>query len=98
MGSPDKPSHSHSFDAGAAWGMLALQATMLGYHTHGMAGVDFKAAAEGLGVPDSFKLEAAIALGRMGDPATLSEALQAREVVSGRKARDEIAYPGDFRG
>lgn len=93
----ERASGTHSFDAGAAWGMLALQATMLGYHTHGMAGVDFKAAAEGLGVPESFKLEAAIALGKMGDPATLSEALRAREVVSGRKALDEIAYPGDFR-
>ncbi|MBT2186302.1 nitroreductase family protein [Sphingobium nicotianae] len=94
----ERASGTHSFDAGAAWGLLALQATMLGYHSHGMAGVDYKAAAEGLGLPDTFKLEAAIALGRMGDPDSLSEALRAREVVSGRKARDEIAYPGNFRG
>lgn len=92
------PSGTHSFDAGAAWGMLALQALMLGYHTHGMAGVDFKAATESLGVPESFKLEAAIALGRMGDPASLPEALRAREIVSGRKPREEVAYPGNFRG
>lgn len=94
----DRPSWSHSFDAGAAWAMLAVQATMLGYYTHGMAGVDFAAAAEGLGVPESFKVEAAFVIGRIGDKATLPEPLQAREVPSGRKPRDEIAYAGDFRG
>ena len=94
----DRPSHTHSFDAGAAWAMMAMQATMLGYITHGMGGVDFVAAAEGLGVPESFKVEAAIALGRQGDKATLPEKLQEREFPSGRKPRDEIAYPGDFRG
>ncbi|MBN8832520.1 MAG: nitroreductase family protein [Sphingomonadales bacterium] len=98
MGAPDKPSHSHSFDAGAAWAMLAMQAAMLGYHSHAMAGVDFKAAAEGLGVPESFRMEAAIALGKIGDKAALPEKLQAREVASDRKPRGEIAYPGDFRG
>lgn len=94
----EQPSYTHSFDAGAAWAMLAMQATMLGYHTHGMAGVDFKKAAEELGVPDHFRIEAAIALGKIGDPATLSETLRAREVPSDRKPRDEIAYPGNFRG
>jgi len=90
--------YTHSFDAGAAWAMLAIQATMLGYHTHAMAGVHFAEAAAGLGVPNSFRVEAAIALGRIGDPATLSEYQRAREFPSARKARDEVAYPGDFRG
>jgi nitroreductase len=98
LGGPEKPSHTHSFDAGAAWGMLATQATMLGYHSHGMAGVHFKEAAQGLGVPDNFRLEAAIALGRQGDPAILTASQRAREIPSDRKPRDEIAYPGNFRG
>ncbi|MGK3910991.1 hypothetical protein, partial [Enterococcus faecium] len=34
----DVPSWSHSFDAGAAWGYLALEATRLGWHAHGMVG------------------------------------------------------------
>jgi nitroreductase len=93
----ERPSRTHSFDAGAAWAMLAMQASMLGYITHGMAGVDFDAVAQGLGIPESFKVEAAIALGRQGDLADLPEALQAREVPSDRKARDLIAYPGNFR-
>lgn len=94
----EHPSHSHSFDAGAAWAMLAIQATMLGYHTHGMAGVDFPRAAKELGVPETFRIEAAVALGKMGDPADLPEKLQAREVVSGRKGRDEIAWAGSYTG
>ncbi len=94
----ERPSHTHSFDAGTAWAMLAIQASMLGYHTHGMAGVDFARAAQELDVPERFKIEAAIALGRIGDPATLSDALRAREVPSDRKPREEIAYPGNFRG
>ncbi|MBO9574572.1 MAG: nitroreductase family protein [Sphingobium sp.] len=94
----ERPSYTHSFDAGAAWGMLAIQASMLGYHTHGMAGVDFAKVAQELGVPETFKVEAAIAIGKMGDPSTLSEALQAREVPSNRKPREEVAYPGNFRG
>ena len=94
----DTPFRSHSFDAGAAWAMLAVQAAMLGYHTHAMGGVDYPAAQAGLGVPDQFKIEAAMVIGRIGDPMVLTEATRAREVPSGRKARDEIAYPGNFRG
>ncbi len=97
MGAPDKPSHSHSFDAGAAWGYLALQASLRGYHAHGMTGVDFERARIELSIPNRFRIEAAIALGRMGDAATLPEKLQAREFPSDRKPLDEIAYPGNFR-
>jgi nitroreductase len=93
----ERPSYTHSFDAGAAWALLAVQAAKLGYHTHGMAGVDFARAAQELGVPETFKIDAAIALGRIADPSILSETLQAREVPSGRKPREEIAYPGNFR-
>ncbi|MET0362040.1 MAG: nitroreductase family protein [Sphingobium sp.] len=97
MGSPDKPSHSHSFDAGAAWAQLALQSHLSGYHAHGMVGFDLEKARTELGVPDGFRIEAAIAIGRMGDPANLPEGLRAREVPSDRKALDEVAYPGNFR-
>lgn len=91
-----KPSHSHSFDAGAAWALLALQATKMGYHTHAMTGVDFDAARRELAVPDRFRIEAAVAIGRMGDKATLPEALQAREAPSGRNPIDSFAFAGNF--
>lgn len=96
-GSQDaKPSHSHSFDAGAAWALLALQATRMGYHTHAMTGVDFDAARRELAVPDRFRIEAAIAIGRMGDKATLPEGLQDKEAPSGRNPIDSFAFAGNF--
>ena len=98
MGSPDKPSHSHSFDAGAAWSAIALQSTLIGYHAHGMVGIDMDKTRAELGIPDGFRIEAAVAIGRMGDPASLPEKLQAREEPSNRKPLEEIAYSGNFRG
>jgi nitroreductase len=92
------PSHSHSFDAGAAWALLALQATRLGYHAHGMTGVDFARAREALGVPERFRLEAAAAIGRIADKSILPEALQARETPSDRKAVREFVFEGRFSG
>lgn len=97
MGSPDKPSHSHSFDAGAAWAQLALQSHLSGYHAHGMVGFDQEKARTELGVPDGFRFEAAIAIGKIGDPATLPDGLREREVPSDRKPLDEVAYPGNFK-
>ncbi|WP_380879302.1 NAD(P)H-flavin oxidoreductase [Sphingomonas sp. DBB INV C78] len=98
MGAPDKPSYSHSFDAGAAWAAIALQSHLLGYHAHGMVGIEMDQTRATLHIPDDFRIEAAVAIGRLGDPASLPEKLQAREVPSGRKSLDEIAYPGTFRG
>lgn len=91
------PNHSHSFDAGAAWATLALQALALGYHTHGMTGVDFDKAREVLQVPEGFRVEAAIALGRQAPADKLPAFLQEREAPSGRKPVAEIAWAGMFR-
>lgn len=98
MGAPDKPSHSHSFDAGAAWAAIALQSHLLGYHAHGMVGIDMDRTRAELEIPNCFRIEAAVAIGRQGDPTTLPEKLQAREVPSDRKPLEEIAYPGNFQG
>jgi nitroreductase len=89
-------SHSHSFDAGAAWACLALQATKMGYHAHGMSGVQFDKAREELLVPERYRIEAAAVVGRIGDPAMLDDKLRAREVPSGRKAVEEFAFAGVF--
>lgn len=98
MGAPDRPSHSHSFDAGAAWAAIALQSHLLGYHAHGMVGIEMEKTRTELTIPDGFRIEAAVAIGRRGNPAALPEKLQAREVPNDRKPLDEIAYPGKFRG
>ena len=95
-GQPPQLSHSHSFDAGAAWALMALQATRLSYHAHGMTGVDFDRARIELDVPDRYRLEAAVAIGRRGDKSLLPEKLQARESPSGRKPLDELVFRGRF--
>lgn len=89
-------SHSHSFDTGSAWVSFALQATRVGYHAHGMSGVDFERARIELAVPERFRIEAAAVIGRIGDPAILSEKLQAREAPSGRKPIAEFLFAGNF--
>jgi nitroreductase len=91
-------SHTHSYDSGAAWASFALQATRLGYQAHGMSGVDFERARETLGVPERYRIEAAAAVGRIGDPATLDEKLRAREVPSGRKPVEQFAFAGGWPG
>lgn len=92
------PSHSHSFDTGAAWALMALQATRLGYHSHGMTGLDFDRARAELAVPDRFRIEAAVAIGRRADRSVLPEALQSREEPSGRHDIAAFAAPGNFTG
>jgi nitroreductase len=90
------PNHTHSFDAGAAWASMALQATMLGYHAHGMSGVDWDKVRDALKVPERFRVDAACVLGRIGSLDVLDEKLQAREVPSGRKPVADFAFAGDF--
>ncbi|HUD31093.1 MAG TPA: nitroreductase family protein [Novosphingobium sp.] len=88
--------HSHSFDAGAAWALAALQAQALGYHTHGMTGLKFGEAETALGIPADHRLEAAFAIGKQGDKSSLPDFLQEREVASTRKPLAEIAKAGKF--
>jgi nitroreductase len=90
------PAHTHSFDAGAAWASLALQATMLGYHAHGMAGVEWDRARVELKVPDRFRIDAACVIGRTGSLDVLDEKNRAREKPSDRRPIAEIAFAGDF--
>ncbi|WP_036262555.1 nitroreductase family protein [Methylocapsa aurea] len=89
-------SHSHSLDAGAAWGYLALQASRLGYAAHGMTGFDIERAAVDLNVPDDCRVEMAFALGRPGDKSTLPESLRARELPSSRNPQSTFVFEGGF--
>ena len=92
------PSRTHSFDTGAAWASLALQATALGYHAHGMAGVEWDLARDELEVPERYRFEAGCVIGRIAPPETLDERLREREAPSGRKPIGEFAFAGDFPG
>ncbi len=91
------PSHSHSMDAGAAWTCLALQATLSGWHTHGMVGFDMERAFAELNVPEGYRVEQAIAIGKIGDKATLPEAMAAREAPNDRIPLSQVVMEGSFK-
>jgi len=61
-----------------------------------MVGLNFDEAFAALGLPQGYRVEAAIAVGRQGDKSILPEALQAREAPSGRLPVREIAFEGGF--
>ncbi|MDT7950627.1 MAG: nitroreductase family protein [Acetobacteraceae bacterium] len=92
------PSHSHSFDTGSAFASLALQATKLGWHAHGMIGFDRERAFAELGFKEGYRVEAAVALGKMGNKEALPPALLARETPNSRKPLAETAFEGKFGG
>jgi nitroreductase len=92
----DVPSYTHSFDTGAAWAQLALQATRLGWYAHAMAGFDRERAVIELGVPPGYRIEAAVAIGRPGDASLLPESLREREIPSSRQPLSSTAFEGLF--
>lgn len=88
-----KPNAHADFDSGAAWMAVALQAHQLGYHAHGMAGVNFDAAYDYLGLDrDKFRVICAFALGRRGDPALLTPEQQTKESPSSRVPLQEVWF------
>ncbi len=93
---PDAVSQYNSFDSGAAWAQIALQATALGYAAHAMAGLAFDRASEVLELPDRFKVEIGIAIGRQTDANRLPEDLQTREAPSDRMPLEQISFSGPF--
>ncbi len=92
----DIPSHSHSFDAGAAWANLALQASLSGWQAHAMVGFDIPRATAELKVPDGYRVEAAVAIGRQGPATLLPEGMAAREKPSPREPVANFALEGGF--
>ena len=92
----DVPSHSHSFDAGTASGYVALQAVRMGWHLHGMVGLDMERAFTELNVPQGYRVEAAYAVGRLGDKSRLAEPMRAREEPRPRNPLTKTVFEGMF--
>lgn len=88
----------HAFhDVGAAATELAIQATANGLFIHQMAGFDVPRAQEIYNIPEGYEPVAAIALGYLGDPKTLSERLQQREnSPRTRKPLEEFVFSGNW--
>lgn len=92
-----RPLKTASFSAGSAWENLALEAASRGLIAHGMAGFDYERAKSELQIPDDYKVEAMIAVGRPGDKSQLSEKSQKWEFPSDRKKLSEIISEGEFK-
>lgn len=91
------PSHSHSFDAGAAWSAMSLQASLMGLQAHGMVGFDIPRTQVELGIPERFRIEAMIAVGHPADKSILPEKLAAREHPSARNPVESFTFEGVWR-
>lgn len=91
-----KPNPVHTFDTGASFENMALQAAHMGLVCHGMAGFDNVKARADLKVPDDYAVEAMVALGRPADTDVLPKELAEREIPTGRKPIAEITCEGPF--
>jgi len=90
-------SRTASFDTGAAWENLALEARRRGLVAHAMAGFDYDQAKTDFKIPDDYKVEAMVAIGRPGEISDLDEKQQAGEFPSDRKKLAEIISEGEFK-
>jgi len=96
-GSEPRPIRTHSLDTGAAMQAFTLQATMMGYIAHPMAGIHADRISAELGIPTSdYMIEAAVAIGRLAPKEALSERFRGREIQSQRKPLSEIVFRGGF--
>lgn len=87
---------SHTFDSGAAWAYLALQASLSGWAAHGIGGFDKDRAREVLGIPDDYQVEVAIAIGRPAKPDCLPSTLQEMEKPGMRRPLRELVAANRF--
>ena len=75
-----------SFDCGAAWMSLTLQASLEGLYTHGMGGIDREKISDFLELDsDKEKVLMGFAIGKLADKKKLNSTLQQREEPSTRK-------------
>jgi nitroreductase len=74
-----------TFDLGAAWGFLQLQAQQLGIATHAMGGFRRDALHHVLSLSEKELPVAVVAMGYYGDPAWLPEALRKTDKPNDRR-------------
>jgi hypothetical protein len=90
-----KPNRHALHDTGQAVACLTVEATALGLFVHQMAGFDVEKARASYALPATTEPVAGIALGYLGDPASLPGDLRQREIVaSPRKPITEFVYGG----
>lgn len=92
----NKPSLTSGFDTGAAWMSLAIEAHARNIIAHGMEGFDYELIKKNLQIPDSYRVQAMIAIGKPGTKERLPKELQEKEVPSQRKPLQDIVSKGKF--
>ena len=86
----------HEYDLGQAVAQLVAQASRDGLYAHTMGGVDPEALAATFGLDSHYKVMTVIALGYLGSPEQLPDALREREIAPRqRKSLDEIVLVRD---
>jgi nitroreductase len=92
-----KPNRHALHDVGQAAANLSLQAEALGLSVHQMAGIEPEKARKLFNIPADYEAVAGIALGYVGDPASLSEELRKRELAPRqRKPLDSFVFTGHW--
>jgi len=92
----NKKNDKASFDTGAAWQNIALQASLMSLVAHGMSGVNFEKLRSDFEISDNYKIEMVIALGHLADKNVLSNELAAIEEPSVRLKLEDIASLDKF--
>lgn len=92
----EKPGVTHTFDAGAAWMSLAIEAHLRNIVTHGMQGFDYEEIRKKLSIPENYTVDAMIAIGKPGKFEDLSPELQEKEIISDRKPVEQVISKGKF--
>jgi len=91
-------SNRHAFyDTGSAVAHMTFEAAAQGLHVHQMAGFESEMVRELYGVPATAEPVSAIAMGYLGDPATLPEDLRRKELAPGqRKPITQFVFSGKW--
>jgi nitroreductase len=92
----NKPAATARFDTGASWMSLAVEAHARGLVAHGMQGFNYEEIRNAFHIPDTFTVEAMVAVGKPGDPNKLPQEMLEKEVPSDRKPLDQIVSRGVF--
>ena len=92
----DTPCPTAPFDSGAAWMSLAIEAHARNLIAHAMMGFNHDMLKENLHIPDTYSIQAMIAVGKIGEKEHLPKELQEKEVPSTRKPLSEIISKGSF--
>ncbi len=91
-----QPAMTHSFDTGAAWAFFALQGYLNGFAVHGMQGFDHVRAQRELQIPEEYRVEAMVAVGKPGSKEALPLPLQQRESPNDRRPLSETVCAGKW--